>query len=415
MPTLLLTGAASGIGRAAAMAFARTGWSCVLADRDLPGLERLLADLPAPPGAMHAPRVLDLADPGQVARLGDGLPALDAVVNNAGISDDSGTGLAEQPPDRMDRLLALNLEAPAAVVDACMPRLRPGARIVNLASGAGLRAIPWRGAYSPSKAGLIAQTRALARARPDLRVTALCPGFVRTELVEGLIRAGRLRPEAAVGRIPLGRMAEPDELAAAIHFLAGPGAAPLHGSVLAVDGGSSVQGSSRPFAPAAHDTLPFDVPLLLEIIGSDPAPWRDAAPSAGSAGSTDLYDAVLDVTPLDSPPGGLLRAAHAAAARFAARHPDRASLTLLLPAREEPDWRRAGDAAAARMLVATLACEWGARALRINALALPPGTDPRTLHPLLRYVAGAGAQYLTGQTLDCAGAATQPADPASPS
>lgn len=411
MPTLLITGAASGIGRAAALRFARDGWRCVLADRDRPGLERLLAELPAPHDGRHAARDLDLTDPAQAARLGEGLPALDALVNNAGISDDSGTGLAEQPSAQLDRLLALNLHAPAAVVDACAPRLRPGARIVNLASGAGLHAIPWRGAYSASKAGLIAQTRALARARPDLCVTALCPGFVRTELVEGLIQAGRLRPEAAVGRIPLGRMAAPEELARAIRFLAGPDAAPLRGGVLAVDGGSSVQGSSRPFEPASHEPSPLDLPLRLDIDGGDAAPWRGAAPSAGDG---PRYEATLDLSPLDGPPGGLVRAVHAAAARFAARRPARASLTLLLPARPEPDWRRAGDAAAARMLVATLACEWGGRALRVNALELAPGIAPRALHPLLRYVAGAAAQYLTGQVLECGGGLVRASGPASP-
>ena len=396
MATVLVTGAASGIGRAAARLFAARGWRCVLVDRNLQGLQQLAAELPAVE-APHVLRAVDLTDAAQVATLAEGTPPLDAVVNNAGMSDASNIALADQPPEQLDRLLALNLAAPAAVVTTCLPLLSPGARIVNVSSGAGLHAIPFRGAYSPSKAGLIAQSQALAQARPDLCVTVLCPGFVRTELVEGLIQAGRLQPEGAVAKIPLGRMGLPEELAEAMLFLAGEGAAPLHGGLLPVNGGSSIYGGSRPFAPAALAVSPLDLPLRLEIVG-DAALWRDVARTevAGPA-----YAACLDVSPLTCAPGDVLHAVHAAAVRFAARDPETASLTLLLPSGQSTDWQHAGDGAAARMLVSTLACEWGGRALRINALEVPPGAVPAALHPLLRYVAGAAAQYLTGQTLAC--------------
>src|SRR6478672_6664491 len=195
MQTVLITGAASGIGRDTARLFAGAGWQCVLVDRDDRALRQSAQELPSPASAPHVLHTIDLTDAKQIARLRDGSPALDAILNNAGMSDASNTPLADQGPAQMERLLALNLHAPAAVVDACMPLLKPGARIVNVSSGAGLHAIPWRGAYSPSKAGLIAQTRALARARPDLCATVLAPGFVRTELVNGLIEAGRLNPE----------------------------------------------------------------------------------------------------------------------------------------------------------------------------------------------------------------------------
>jgi hypothetical protein len=111
---------------------------------------------------------------------------------------------------------------------------------------------------------------------------------------------------------------------------------------------------------------------------------------------------------LDAVPGQRLAAVHAAAARFASEHRQQASLTLLLPtpsARADPantDWRAAGDSAAARMMVSTLACEWGARALRINAIEVSPQAGEAaamSLMPLVRFVAGAAAQFLTGQTL----------------
>ena len=404
MQTVLITGAASGIGRDTARLFASAGWQCVLVDNNQQALHQLGQSLPSPASAAHVLRTIDLTDPKQIASLGDGTPALDALLNNAGMSDSSNTPLAEQGPAQMGRLLALNLAAPAAVVDACTHLLKPGARIVNVTSGAGLHAIPWRGAYSPSKAGLIAQSRALAQARPEWCVTVLAPGFVRTELVDKLIQAGRLKPESALAKIPLGRMAAPAEMAQALYFLARPGAQPLSGQVLAVNGGSSVYGGSQPFAPATLDPLPLDLPVQLEVCGGDGAPWQAVAqpPAAPPA-----YAACLDLSPLHAEPAGLLRAVHAAAARFAARHAQQASLTVLLPPEKAGRWQDAGDAAAARMLVSTLACEWGSRALRINALEVPKNLDPQSLHPLLRFVCGSAAQYLTGQTLACRGATPQ--------
>ena len=405
MQTVLITGAASGIGRDTARLFACAGWQCVLIDNNERALQQLGESLPCPASAAHVLRAIDLTDPKQIATLGEGTPTLDALLNNAGMSDTSTTPLAEQAPTQTARLLALNLAAPAAVVDACTPLLKPGARIVNVSSGAGLMAIPWRGAYSPSKAGLIAQTQALAQARPDWCVTVLAPGFVRTELVDGLIQAGRLKPEGAVGKIPLGRMAAPAEMARALYFLASPGAAPLSGQILAVNGGSSIYGGSQSLPPATLDPLPLDLPLQLEICGGDAAAWQAVAqPSTAPRG----YAACIDLSPLRAE-AGLLQAVHAAAVRFAARYTQQASLTLLLPSRKAGRWQEAGDGNAARMLVSTLACEWGNRALRINALEVPAEVDPQSLHPLLRYVGGAGAQYLTGQTLVCAGAALKDA------
>jgi NAD(P)-dependent dehydrogenase (short-subunit alcohol dehydrogenase family) len=409
MPTVLITGAASGIGRDTARLFAGAGWQCVLVDHNEQALYPLGRSLPSPASAAHVLRTVDLTDPKQIASLGEGTPALDAVINNAGMSDTSNTPLVEQDQTQMGRLLALNLAAPAAVVDACTHLLKPGARIVNVASGAGLHAIPWRGAYSPSKAGLIAQTLALAKARPDWCATVLAPGFVRTELVDGLIRAGRLEAERAVAKIPLGRMAAPEEMARALYFLASAGARPLSGQVVAVNGGSSVYGGSQPFAPATLDPQPFDTPVQLEVCGADAAmavPWQAVAqaPTTGPR-----YAACLDLSPLHCESGCLLQAVHAAAAGFAARYAQQASLTVLLPAQAATRWQEAGDAAAARMLVSTLACEWGSRALRINALEVPRGMGPAALHPLLRFVCGSAAQYLTGQTLACRG--TTPQEP----
>ncbi len=385
MDTVLLTGAASGIGRAAARRLARGGHRCILVDRNADALQTLANEL----GAPHEHRVADLTDPAQIANLTDGLPLLDALINNAGMTDDSNQPVIAQDPAAWQRLLDLNLHAPARLLLALRERLLHGARIVNVASGAGLRAIPWRGAYSPSKAGLIAQTRAMARDFPAYRFTVLCPGFVRTELVAALIEAGRLDPARAVAKIPLGRLGEPEEIGCALAFLASAGAVALDADMLAVDGGSSVFGGSQAYPPSPRAPLPCDTPLTLRVQG----PW-DGPPVECAAGG---YAAVLDTRVLTRPPGQQLDAIVQAARQAANSGPG--SLTLLLPQIRSDDWESAGERAAARMLISTLACEWGPSGARINAVEVAAGAGPDTYLPLLRFVAGAQAQYLTGQTL----------------
>ncbi len=453
MPTVLITGAASGIGRATARRLAGQGWQCVLLDRNADALAALVPTLPAPrpagagqgnvpaqagPGAdpaqaAHLAVSLDLTDTAAFASLADRVPPLDVLINNAGMSDSRGIGLAEQTPQDQAALVALNLQAPAALVRALTPRLGPGARVINVSSGAGLRAIPWRGMYSPTKAGLIAQTRALAAAHPAWSVVVLCPGFVRTELVDGLISAGRLDPTTAVARIPLGRMADPDELAAGLAFLATAGAGPLRGSVLSLDGGASIFSGGIRFDPSTFAPLPLDAPADVRVVGEGRERWaglqgtgahasqadtrRLSAQASATAAGTDAdagdstagaaagYPAVIDVSALTAP--SIWQAVHEAAARFAASQTGPASLTVLVPrVPADAPWEAAGDAGAAQMLIATLACELGARALRINALEIGPDDTPDSLRDVLHYMAGASAQYLTGQTWRTTGEAS---------
>lgn len=402
--TVLLTGAGAGIGRAAALSLAHAGWRCVLVDADAAALQRLQEDWPKP-GPAPLCLTADLTDPVQIDALARKVPPLDALINNAGLSAGGIDALSGAEDGTAARLLALNLAAPARLVQACADQLRPGARIVNLASGAGLRAIPWRGLYSPSKAGLIAQTLALARARPEWTVTALSPGFVRTELVQRLIDSGRLDPVKAVAKIPLGRMAEPADMAEALCFLASPGARVLTGQLLVLDGGSSVYGGSEALAPARQPTLPWPSPLALQCVDVQAPAWRDALDSwatarHGQPEDCPAYTAVLDGAALDAGPGTMLETVLRSARCFRARHDAHASLTLLLaPTTADIPWAQAGDAAAARMLIATLAAEWGTYGLRINAVEAAPGKAPGDCLPLLEYLTGARAQFLTGQLL----------------
>lgn len=390
---VLITGAAGGIGRAAALQLARAGRALVLVDRDEAALQRLLAQWPARAPAPLC-RVLDLSDAGAVAGLGEGLPALAGLVNNAGMSA-GGQEAVGGDEAAAQRLLDLNLAAPARVVQACAARLVPGACVVNVASGAGLRAIPWRGLYSPSKAGLIAQTRALARAHPEWRVNLLVPGFVRTELVQGLIDSGRLNPAQALAKVPLGHLAEPEDMAEALCFLLSPAARALGGQALVLDGGSSGYGGSQALPPARLPLPELDGGLALHCHA------LERAPPARTGHATD-YRAVCDGRALQARPGGLLAAVREAAADFRRQHRATASLTLLLPpnpGEADTDWTLAGDAAATRMLIATLAAEWGADGLRINAVQQAPGMALADLWPLLDYVASPRARCLTGQVL----------------
>ena len=403
MPTILITGAASGIGRASAMLFASRGWRCVLVDCNATALAQLMQTLTAAKGAggvRHLVRTVDLTQATQIQSLADASLTLDAIINNAGMSDTSGLLLVDQDAAQLDRLVSLNLRAPALVVQALLPQLAPGARVVNVASGAALRAIPLRGAYSATKAGLLAQTQALAAARPDLAVSVLCPGFVRTELVAELIDIGRLQPADIVAKIPLGRMADPQEMAEALFFLASEAAGPLSGERFSLDGGSSVFGGSTPFNAAELPPLSPDSPVAFRLAGNPGAAWTEALAIEGATSSQVQYTATVDFSCLHTQAGQMLHTVHEAARRYASQNAAHSSLTVLLPAHDQAvSWQQAGDMAAARMLVATLACELGPRAMRVNAIEMDPAVGPSELAPLLRFVAGARAQFLTGQTI----------------
>ena len=162
------------------------------------------------------------------------------------------------------------------------------------------------------------------------------------------------------------------------------------------DGGSSIYGGSQPLPLAQLPALAFDTPRALQAASIDCAEWQAVLAQLPSAAAG--YPAVIDGRALQAPAGGLLAAVLEAARAFRARHARQASLTLLLPPMPAAvDWQLAGDAAAARMALSTLAAEWGAAGLRINALA--PACAPADCVALLDYMSGARAQFLTGQVL----------------
>jgi NAD(P)-dependent dehydrogenase (short-subunit alcohol dehydrogenase family) len=240
---VLVTGASRGIGRAVAQAFAELGDRVAVHHRGSPGLaDEVLAGLP---GNGHVVVQADLADAGAVRRMVDqahaGLGGLDVLVNNAGIYvPHPVTEVSyEQWQDAWREILAVNLTG-AANVTWCAVRHMPagGGHIVNVASRGAFRGEPRAPAYGASKAGMIAFGQSLARALGprQIAVTAVAPGFTETDMAaEDLAGESGERRRA---ESPLGRVATPEEVAAAVVFLASPEATMATGTVLDVNGAS---------------------------------------------------------------------------------------------------------------------------------------------------------------------------------
>ena len=161
---------------------------------------------------------------------------LDVLVNNAGAHEDALLGT--MPVDSWERVLATNLDGVFHGCQAVLPTMisqRQG-RIVNIASLSALLAPPGQANYAAAKAGVVGLTQSLAKevARIGITVNAVCPGFIETDTLAEL--AGEER-KAAQRRVPMRRFGRPEEVAAAVCFLAGAGASYIAGSVLKVDGG----------------------------------------------------------------------------------------------------------------------------------------------------------------------------------
>mgnify|MGYP006281728557 CR=1 FL=1 len=177
---------------------------------------------------------------------------VDALVNNAGVGDQSAPTL-QQDIQAFDRVLSVHLRGTFLMsqqVIACMAeqaRDSQGVRgaIVNIGSIASTGGIPARNAYCAAKAGVLGMTRALASewARRGIRVNAVAPGYVKTALVATLMAQGALDSNAIARRTPMGRMAEPMEIGHVISFLLSPHASYITGAVLPVDGGWTALGA----------------------------------------------------------------------------------------------------------------------------------------------------------------------------
>lgn len=238
----VVTGASSGLGVAFARAFAEAGADVVLAARRPDRLQQTAESVRAAGrSALCVPT--DIADPAQVQHMVEAAMAqfgkIDTLINNAGV----GTAIpaTRETPEQFRQVIDVNLNGAYWAAQACARVMRPGSTIVNISSVLGLTTakLP-QAAYSASKAGLIGLTRDLAQqwgTRKGIRVNALAPGFFESEMTDeypdGYL--DRMTP-----RMVLGRIGNPDELAASAIWLASDASGYVTGQTVAVDGGITI-------------------------------------------------------------------------------------------------------------------------------------------------------------------------------
>lgn len=244
---VIVTGAGSGIGAAAARRFAQEGASVVLAGRTREKLERTAADLPADRTLVQVTDVSRLEQvealvQAAVARFG----RLDVIVNNAGVAPEG--RLTEASVEDWRQAMSIDLDGVFHGCRAAMPELlKTRGNIVNISSVSGLGG-DWNLCYyNAAKGGVTNLTRAIAMdyGKDGVRANAVCPSLTRTDMTESMFEDEALIDKFRE-RIPLGRAAEPDDIAAAIAFLASDDARFVTGVNLPVDGGLMASNGQPP-------------------------------------------------------------------------------------------------------------------------------------------------------------------------
>jgi 3-oxoacyl-[acyl-carrier protein] reductase len=235
----LVTGASRGIGHAVALALGKAGARLIGTATSAEGAAKLTAAL-ASHGYNGRGAVLDAGDAASIDALVAELEAAGELptilVNNAAITRD--TLLLRMKPEDWDRVIATNLTAVFRLSKACVRRMmkeRRG-RIINLTSVVGLTGNAGQANYAAAKAGLLGFTKSLAQelASRSITVNAVAPGFIDTDMTRALTDEQRA---ALLTRVPLGRLGTPEDIAAAVLFLASPQAAYITGETLHVNGG----------------------------------------------------------------------------------------------------------------------------------------------------------------------------------
>lgn len=252
---VLVTGGALGLGRGIAQAFAREGGHVAIADINADAAAALARELSEGGGKAVAVvgDVSDAADAERMVREAvDALGRLDILVNNAGIQPmDWYYRVDEMPIEVWDRIIGVNLRGQFLMSKFAIPSILAagGGCIVNMASVQGLQSMPRVPAYAASKGGILSLTRNMAMdyARRGIRVVAICPGTMDSEMVRTSARAVGGDIEENLRRFgkvhPIGRLGQPDDIANAVLFLASPRASFITGEYLCVDGGLMALGA----------------------------------------------------------------------------------------------------------------------------------------------------------------------------
>ncbi|MFN8619114.1 MAG: glucose 1-dehydrogenase [Chloroflexota bacterium] len=253
---VLVTGGAMGIGRGIAAGFAREGANVAIADVSREAAEKTAAEITARGAGRAIVTVGDVSSAADAQRMVAetiaALGRLDVLVNNAGIQPMTWYYRVEDTPEEVwDRILGVNLKGMFLMSKYAIPEIRKqgGGAIVNMASVQGLQSMPGVPSYAASKGGVLSLTRnmALDYARENIRVVAICPGTIDSEMVRISARAEGGDEEANVQRYgavhPIGRIGRPEDIANAALFLASERASFITGEHLNVDGGFMAQGA----------------------------------------------------------------------------------------------------------------------------------------------------------------------------
>ena len=251
MAVVVVTGGGRGIGRAIALAFAEAGSTVAVAARTRSEVDATAAEI-RERGADAVALTVDVTDEKSVAagveRLRDAAPRLDVLVNNAGVG--GGEPVEAADPASWRRVLDTNVWGTFLVTRQALPMMRDGGRVVNISSVLGRFGVPGYTAYCASKHAVIGFTRALALELVGRRITvnAICPGWVDTEMAAQGMRMGAAATgttfeefrKDALGRVPIGRIIQPEEVAALVKFLGSKDASAITGQTYNICGGQTM-------------------------------------------------------------------------------------------------------------------------------------------------------------------------------